>query len=254
MKTREQVAEEIKSLIIKDRKIIAAWEGGSAATGYLDEYSDLDLAIVCEDDHVEKVFKKLEKLIDEKYGIERKYRVPEPAWHGFSQCFYKVGNVPELYYLDIAVIKKSLPDKFTERDRHGDSVVWFEKEKMIDPTPTPEKKVIEKGKKYFRYIADSDFLMEIELKKAIARKNFTEAFPAYMRLISSNLGILLNLKYRPCKVDFGLRYAYRDFPNKEVKLIEESFKASSIEEIEAGSKKVMKRIEELKKELSKKWN
>jgi len=128
MKTREQVAEEIKSLLIKDKKVIAAWEGGSAATGFMDKYSDLDLAVVCEDDAVEAVYAKLEKLIEKNYGIERKYRVPEPAWHGFSQCFYKVGNVPELYYLDIAVIKRSIPDKFTEKDRHGDSVVWFEKE------------------------------------------------------------------------------------------------------------------------------
>jgi hypothetical protein len=174
--------------------------------------------------------------------------------NGFSQCFYKVGNVPELYYLDIAVIKKSLPDKFTEKDRHGDSVVWFEKEKMIDPTPTPEPKVKEKGKKYYKYIADSDFLMETELKKALARKNFTEAFPSYMRLINSNLGILLNLKYRPCKVDFGLRYAYRDFPKKEVALLEDSFKINSLEDIVIKSERVLKRIEDLKKELKNKWN
>ncbi|HAQ62423.1 TPA: hypothetical protein DCR49_10580 [Candidatus Delongbacteria bacterium] len=254
MKTREQVAEEIKSLLIKDKKVIAAWEGGSAATGFMDKYSDLDLYVVCEDDAVEAVYAKLEKLIEKNYGIERKYRVPEPAWHGCSQCFYKVGNVPELYYLDIAVIKRSIPDKFTEKDRHGDSVIWFEKEKMIDPTPTPKKKVIEKGKQLYRFIADSDFLMETELKKALARKNFTEAYPAYYRLVASNLGILLNLKYRPCKVDFGIRYAYRDFPKKEVDLIADSFRITSLEDIEKKSKKVLKRIEELKKELHKEWN
>jgi predicted nucleotidyltransferase len=254
MKTREEIKEELKSLLEKDKKIIAAWEGGSAATGFLDDYSDLDLAIVCEDDAVEAVFKKLEKHIEKNFGIEKRYRMPEPAWHGFSQCFYKVGNVPELYYLDIAVIKRSIPDKFTERDRHGDSIVWFEKEKMIDPAPTPKEKVIEKGKKFFRHIADSDFLMQIELKKALARKNFTEAFQSYYRLIGANLGILLNLKYRPCKVDFGMRYAYRDFPKKEVDLLTDSYKIGSIEDIEKKSKKVLKRIAELKKELEKKWN
>lgn len=254
MKTREQVADELKKLLVKDRNIIAAWEGGSAATGFMDEFSDLDLAVVCEDEAVEKIFGKLEKFIEKNYGIERKYRVPEPAWHGFSQCFYKVGNVPELYYLDIAVIKRSIQDKFTESDRHGDAVVWFEKEKMIDPTPTSKEKVTEKGRKYFKFISDSDFLMITELKKAIARKNFTEAFPAYYRLIASNLGVLLNLKYRPCKVDFGIRYAYRDFPKKEVNLISDSFKVGSIDEIEAKSMKVIKRIEELKKELNQEWN
>lgn len=31
------------------------WEGGSAATGYLDEYSDLDIALITTDDTVEEI-------------------------------------------------------------------------------------------------------------------------------------------------------------------------------------------------------
>ncbi len=254
MKTREEIKEGLKSLLEKDKKIIAAWEGGSAATGFEDEYSDLDLAVVCGDDAVEEVFSLIEKHLEAVYGIERKYRMPEPAWHGFSQCFYKTGNVPEFFYFDIAVIKNSIPDKFTERDRHGDSIVWFEKEKTIDPAPTPEEKVKEKGRKYYRFIADSDFLMEIELKKALARKNFTESFQSYYRLINGGLGVLLNLKYRPCKVDFGLRYAYRDFPKKEVELLTYSYKVNSVGDIETKAQNVLKRIVELKNELKNEWN
>ncbi len=107
-------------------------KGGSAATGFEDEFSDLDLAIVCKDHAVEAIFSLLESWLKVNYSITRKFRVPEPSWHGFSQCFYQIENVPPLFYLDIAVIKKSLPDKFTESDRHGNAVVWFEKEKILD--------------------------------------------------------------------------------------------------------------------------
>ncbi len=253
MKNRSEITKDLNKLMYAEEKVIAVWEGGSVATGFADEYSDLDIVIVCEDDAVEEIFSLIESHLEKSYGIIKKYRVPEPAWHGFSQCFYKTGNVPGYFYFDVAVIRRSVPDKFTAKDRHGDPAVWFDKEKIIDTSPTPEEKVIEKGKEYFRHIFDSDFLMETELKKAIARKNFTEAFQSYIRVMNGCLGILLNLKYRPSRVDFGLRYAYRDFPEDEVKLLTDSYKINSIDDIEFKASKVLNRINELKSELKPEW-
>ncbi len=254
MRTREEIKAGLKELLHKNENIIAVWEGGSAATGFEDEYSDLDLAVVCEDDAVEEIFTMIDGHLESEYGIEDKFRLPEPAWHGFSQCYYKTGNVPKFFYFDIAVIKRSNPNKFTEKDRHGDSVVWFEKEKMIDPTPTPDGEVKAKGKKFYHIATDTFFLSEIELKKALARKNFTESFHQYYLIILRHLGILLNLKYRPCKADFGIRYAYRDYPESENKLLEDSLKVNSVNDIAERSGKVLSRISDLREELFIEWN
>ena len=249
MKTPEQVANGLREFLEQDSDIIAVWEGGSAATGYLDEYSDLDLAIVCNDDSVENIIELVDEYLENNYGIERRFRLPEPTWHGFSQCYYQIRNVPELYYLDISFMKKSLPDKFTESDRHGNAVIWFEKEKVIDSTPTPQDKVLARAKQFYRIATQADFITIIEINKAIARKRYSEAFPFYYQFIARNLGIMLNLKYRPCKVDFGLRYSYRDYEKADAELIEDLFKIESLEELNSKFRIALNRYEQLKEEL-----
>jgi len=44
-KYRVEIISKMKKMYQEDDNILAVWEGGSAATGYLDEYSDLDLCI-----------------------------------------------------------------------------------------------------------------------------------------------------------------------------------------------------------------
>ncbi|MCK7484998.1 MAG: hypothetical protein MZU97_05195 [Bacillus subtilis] len=129
---RSMITKDLNRLFRANPAILAVWEGGSAATGFLDEFSDLDLSIICVDDAVETVFQQLEEHLKTIYGIRRKFRIPEPAWHGFSQCFYQIDQVPPLFYLDIAVIKASLPEKFTEPDRHGNAVIWFDPKSFIN--------------------------------------------------------------------------------------------------------------------------
>jgi len=251
MKERIDICNELKELFFGNKEIIAVWEGGSAATGYLDEYSDLDLGIVCNDEAVEDVFTQLEVYLQNNFGIVRKFRMPEPTWHGFSQCFYQIANVPDLFYLDIGVMKKTLPEKLTESDRHGDSQVWFEKEKILDPTPTAEDKAETRCRQFYKNATQADFIIITELKKAIARKNFSEAFPAYFQFIARNLGIMLNLKYRPRKVDFGLRYSYRDYPQDDAIMIENFFKVKSIEELAGNFVIALKVYTELKEQFAK---
>ncbi|MDA3885512.1 MAG: nucleotidyltransferase domain-containing protein [Candidatus Delongbacteria bacterium] len=254
MKVTEKINTEFKELLYNEKNVIAAWEGGSAATGFYDEYSDLDLAIVCEDDAVEDIFKLIESHIEKNYGIINKFRIPEPAWHGFSQCFYKIDNVPKLYYLDIAVIKRSVEDKFTAKDRHGNAVVWFEKEKMIDPTPTTEEEVKAKGKKFYKMVTGADWLSITELKKQLSRGYYAESISQYNQLVMRNLGVMLNLKYRPCKVDFGTRYYYRDLPKEVFAKFERLLKNGSINELKENSVKLLEWYGSLKKELAKEWS
>lgn len=254
MNTKDQVRDGLKALLSDEPAVLAAWEGGSAATGFLDDFSDLDLVIICEDDAVEELFHRIEAHLAGVYGIERRYRVAEPAWHGFSQCFYKISQVPELFYLDIALIKKSIPNKFTERDRHGDALIWFEKMPLIDPSPTPADKVSEKGRHFYKMVTQSDFLIITEIQKALARNNFTEAFPRYFQFLTNQLGVLLNLKYRPCKVDFGLRYAYRDFDSADVKLLEYAMQVNSTEVLREKFKLVLHRYNQLNEELRDTWH
>lgn len=253
MFTRAEVTAQLKAFLQPQDEIIAVWEAGSAATGFLDQVSDLDISIVCEDTAVEVIFQRLEKFLQTTFGIERSYRTPEPAWHGLSQTFYQIKQVPPLFYLDIGVIKRSIKDKLMEQDRHGQAVIWFQKELVYDNTPSSVETLLARGKKFYGLATQVDFLLILEVKKAIARDQWIQSFSNYYGFIVRNLAILLNLKFRPEKVDFGLRYAHRDYPKEIVQFIEESLKVNSVVELEIKFKQVLSQYEQLKDELAGKW-
>jgi len=249
MKTREIICKELNKFLFEQNGVLAVWEGGSVATGFADNYSDLDLVIVVNDEFVEETFKCIDDFIDKTYQILRKYRVPEPTWHGFSQTFYQANDVPDLFYFDISVVKKSTEDKFLENSRHGFAKVWFEKEKFVKPVESKQSEIDQRVKKYFEIATASDFITIIEIKKKIKRRLFSEAFPFYFNFIARNLGILLNIVHRPHKVDFGLRYIYRDYPQSDHKLIEEALQVNNIEELEVKFTNLLVRYEELKSQI-----
>lgn len=254
MASRHDVRMLLEATLRGMPEVISAFEGGSAATGFLDEWSDLDLEAVCEDDAVEKVMATVRAALDRSFGILREYRIPEPAWHGFSQSFWLLRGTPPLYYVDFAVIRRSQPDKMTETDRHGHRVVWFERESVIAETVSSAADILARGKKLFANATAMDFLMILEARKGVARDDFAEAFSPYYRFLGGGLAVLLNLKHRPAKADFGLRYSRRDYPEADRALVEAALKVSSVAELSASLDRLVSRFEALKAELSAKWS
>lgn len=249
---REEFIIKFKNLLGQDNHILCAWEGGSAATGYLDEYSDFDLGLICDDKKVEDTFEKIEKYLSENYGIENKFRMPEPSWHGHSQCFYLLQKTPEFFYVDLLIEKLSAGNRFMESDRHGNSIVWFDKNKLFDPTPTANEQVEAKGKRLFNLIKDSYWLLILDVKKQILRKNKIDAFVIYNQLVN-RLAPLLNLKYRHPKSDFGLRYTYRDFPAEEYLWIEKILTPVNLKTMMSNVDEIEKKYKELVSDLNSKW-
>jgi hypothetical protein len=90
-----------------------------------------------------------------------------------------------------------------------------------------------------------EFLITLELKKALKRDVFSEAFPNYMNYIARVLVPLLNTIHRPAKADFGLRYINRDYPKDDYKLIENAYKVSNMKEMREYSDKLFARFEEI---------
>lgn len=252
MYSRKDVKERLREWAFNQPELLAAWEGGSAATGFVDDYSDLDVCLVCKDQIVEDVFEAIESDFKKAFGIVNQYRLPEPTWHGFSQGFYKLGDVEALFYVDICVIKESLmgqmEDRLTESDRHGDAVIWFDKNHMVQTDATPKALTEKRLKKVYDAAIQLDFVMELEVRKAIARGNFLEAFPRYYTFLTRNLIPLMNLKYRPVKCDFGPRYIYREFPYEEAQFVERCMKVHTIDMMKEVFDEMALRYYELKKE------
>jgi predicted nucleotidyltransferase len=246
MMTKDNIINKIKPYIENHDHIIAAWEGGSRATGNEDIYSDLDLMIVTDNHQKESVFKTLVDYFDTEYGIERQYRVKEPTWHGFSQIFLKLKGTPDYFYIDMAVMTKDTEDKFISRKRHGHGNIWFDKEGILDDSPLPKEIIQEKGKTLYERATSVDFLFIIETNKYIYRQNFSEAFTSMVRFLQNSASVIFNLEHRPYQVDFGLRYAYKAYPEYDFNLVDSCLKAYSIASLEEAFTALLKRYETLK--------
>lgn len=242
----QELKSTLKELLFAQDNVIAAWEGGAAATGFLDQYSDLDLEIVLLKGDTNDIFALLETLFQQRWGILKRFRMPEPSWHGMSQCFYLLDKMPPCFYCDIAVVMAENPRKFTEPDRHGHAVVWFDKTGIYSAAPTPAEDIEALGSRMFHIATDHDWLSIMELKKALARKNWIAAQMNYMMFINRHLVPLLNLKHRSAKADFGIRYAERDYPPEDAETLSALLKISSLEDIEARFPIALELFEELK--------
>ena len=110
---KKNLTLEICDFLRSREEVLAIWEGGSAATGFEDEWSDLDLITVTEQKAGDEIF---EGWIASGLftRIVRRYRVPEPTWHGMSQCFYQLKDSPE-FFMRSATVAKDNPNKLTER-------------------------------------------------------------------------------------------------------------------------------------------
>ena len=133
--------------------------------------------------------------------------------------------------LHIALIRKSIPDKFTACDRHGKAQIWFQRQPVVNLEPTTEDAVKATGKKLYRQCVDADFVIIAEVKKAIGRGRFLDAMLFHNIFLLRHLSVMLNLRHRPHKSDFGLRYAGRDYTAEDVRLLESAYAVSSTLEL-----------------------
>ncbi len=244
--TKQEIIKKIRSNIENNENIVAAWEGGSKATGNEDMYSDLDLMIVTQNDSKEITFNTMIDYFASEFGIEHFYRVKEPTWHGFSQAFIKLKDTPDYFYIDMAVMTKNTEDKFYSENRHGKAAAWFDKEGILDSNPLPKATIENKKNVLYERATAIDFLFIIETKKQLYRENFTEAFTSMYRFLQSSASVLFNLEHRPYQVDFGLRYAYRAYSKEDFNTIETCLKANSLSTLNKAFSDLLIRYEVLK--------
>ncbi|MBN2586109.1 MAG: nucleotidyltransferase domain-containing protein [Candidatus Fermentibacteraceae bacterium] len=242
--------KEILELFEPRPWVRAIWEGGSAATGFLDEYSDLDLAMVVEDDLIEEAFLTFEGYLEEEYGIEYRMRLPEPTWHGHSQSFYFIGGCPPLFYIDFLVEKLSSGDRLLETDRHGNACIWLNRDGVLAPAPSRPDELEERRSGFLENIRVSFPLVVTEVRKQIARGKPIDSIAQHQRFVTGRLAGLLNLRYRPSRFDFGIRYAERAYPPEVNRRLEQLLYIRSSEDLEPAFERAVRWAAELLEELT----
>lgn len=213
---RESVIEALRDALSRSPFIHAFWEGGAAATGMLDEWSDLDLYLLVDDDKVDESFGLVEETMSRLSEITLKLPIPQTGWEGVSQAFYKLARMSEYQIIDLAVVTMSSDEKFLEPTVHGEARFMFNKVGDIRYPPYDAAAVREKMAAKRDKMAARMEMFGAFFDKEMSRGHLVEASDLYYRLTLPTLVTLLRMKYRPEHHDFGTRHVHEELPRPVV--------------------------------------
>lgn len=214
--SREQVIDALVGALEPLDHIRALFEGGATGFDRVDEWSDIDLGLIVDDDKVEEAFAKVEEVLTSLSGIRLRYRLPEPTWHGSPQCFYRLEGASEFLLVDLCIMKKSDDEEMMPYEIHGRPAVHFDKDcKFGDSAYDPDKvaEAIEKRLEEVKVIFE---MFQILTLKELNRGNDVEAFPFYLGYTFRPLVEVLRIKHCPQRYNYYARYVYYDLPKEVV--------------------------------------
>jgi len=198
----------------------ALYEGGAVAFGRIDDWSDIDLYMVVDDDKVDDAFAAVERALNSLSPIEQKYEVELPQWPGLYQFFYKLRDTTEYLLIDFVMVTFSSKEKFLEPKIHGDIFFYFNKGDIIR-APQFDRDA------FSRRLHDRLVILRAKVnifnkfvQKELNRENYLEAIDVYFNLTLGTLVEFLRLKYCPTHHDFKMHYIRYDLPAEVVGKLE----------------------------------
>lgn len=230
---RQQIAAALLQALEPVEYVHAMWEGGSAAFGRADQWSDLDLQVDVEDEHAAEVFPLVEAALEQLSPIELRYEIPQPSWHGHAQVFYRLRDAGPFLMVDLAVMKHSSSNKFLERELHGEALVYFDRCGATQP-PTFDQTALQQ--RLQARLADLRLRFEMFqnlVVKEFYRQHPLDALVSYHSLTLRPLVEVLRMQHQPARHEFGPRYIYVDLPAEDALRLEELYFVASLEDLQA---------------------
>lgn len=197
---------------------LAAWECGSASFQRADEWSDLDLLICVEDGKTADAVRALEAALGSE--VRLKWQVPEPTWHGSWQAFYRFRGGSPFFMLDVCISERSKPWKLTERERHGEPVVLFDRIGVAVATSIDRAELARTLRAKLEQLSLTLEMFADFPQKELHRGRMIDAIHWYQQMILSRLVTLLRMRHAPERHDYGARYLGFDLPPEDASRLE----------------------------------
>jgi predicted nucleotidyltransferase len=200
-----------------DPDVRVAWVGGSAATGGYDEWSDLDIELLCTPGEADAVHDRLLARIREDFDVDHVWELPRATWPDGRQCFvnhqHRPGALEEpTRIVDLHVSDLSDEHRFVDVRRHGTPIVVHDPEGLVvlrhDDEAALRAGIAENVDQVRQRRATAEWLVN----RAVRRGQLPEAHALYQRFALSPLVLLLRVEHCPWRYDFGLRYLHTDLP------------------------------------------
>ena len=230
---RETLIRTLTAALGKREWARAAWLGGSDATGRRDQFSDIDLVAVVDEDRVEDAFSAVKEELESISPIELEWRVPSPTWHGHEQVFYRMRDVDEHLMIDFVVMTRATPaqNRFLERERHGFPVVLFDHDGFCTPAALDRLVHDQRMRARLERIRVTFPLFQPLVIRAVERRQPCDAAHFYAQLTLAPTVEALRMVHCPERFDFGMRYLFDDLPAEVYARVSELALPGSLEGI-----------------------
>jgi len=131
------------------------------------------------------------------------WRVEPSPFAGLSQRHYLLDPAPPHFAIECCVLAPDTVAQFLERERHGEPVVHFDRNRQFRSVPFDRGAHAAKLARRFTQIRASWPIYRLVLDKEIARGHALDAFGFYVNGLLRPLIELAGTRYRPERFDFG---------------------------------------------------
>lgn len=229
--TRADILTALHRSLESDPRALALWEGGSTAFGRADDLSDLDLHVLCEDSDVEAILEVVHDALERLSPLAVERRLPEPTWHGHTQVFYLLREASPYWMVDLVVMRRSAPERYLERERHGDHVVLFDRTGEIAPVRLDRTAhEARMGDRLAEITADAPIFRSL-VRKEIERGDPLAAISFYQALTLRPLLEVVRMRHCPDRFDYGAKYSQFDLPPEVVARLERLWYVRSVADL-----------------------
>lgn len=214
--TRDAILAALRGALEPLPSVLAFYEGGAIAWGRLDAWSDIDLYVVVEDASVDDTLRVVDEALARLARIERRFPVPHPPASGTAQVFYRLEGAGPHLLVDLAVLKRSAPEKYLEPEVHGKNVVYFDKARVTEVPPLDRAAFDARMRERLERLRGRFEVFAPFVEKELHRENWLEALDAYRAIVLASLVEVLRMKHAPLHHGFGMHYVHHELPPEVV--------------------------------------
>jgi predicted nucleotidyltransferase len=206
-----------------DPDVRCAWVGGSAATGGWDEWSDLDVDVLCSPGTSTAVYARWLTRAREDFDVRDVWEFPLADWPDGPHCFLHLQDRPGLLREPTRIVDlhvSDLSDRHSRIDirRHGTPIVLHDPDGLL---VLEEEDVSDTLAAAVSQVRQRRVTGEWLVNRAIDRGHVAEATDWYLRFALAGVVRMLRVEHSPWRHDFGFRYLREDLPAEVADRVEE---------------------------------
>jgi hypothetical protein len=238
--TRDIIVQTLIAVLKPLNYVYAFYEGGAAAFNRVDEWSDIDLYLVVDDDKVDEAFLAVEKALRSLSPIKQKFDVPQTGWPDVFQAFYRLEDASEYLIIDFVVLKLSSPDTFLEPEIHGNVVFYFNKSGKVKPAQLDREALFKKLHERLERLQARFDMFNNFVQKEINRGHYLEAIDLYHGFTLGTLVEALRIKHNPIHYNFKMEYVHYELPSETIKKLENLYFVKDAKDLQEKYREVIK--------------